>query len=76
MNSDHADAVALYATELAGCPAGEWRMAGVDPEGADLLHCTNAVRIDFPQRVHTPGEARGVLVSLVQQARAKQQTRA
>ena len=75
MNSDHADAVTLYATELAGCPAGEWRMAGLDPDGADLLHCTSAARIDFPQRVRTPGEARGILVSLVQQARAGQQKR-
>jgi putative heme iron utilization protein len=76
MNTDHADAVALYATELCGCPAGAWRMTGVDPEGADLLHCTNAARIDFPESVRTPGEARGALVSLVQQARARQQARA
>jgi putative heme iron utilization protein len=76
MNSDHADAVTLYATELAKCPAGAWRMTGVDPDGADLLHCTSAARIDFPQQVRTPGEARSLLVSLVQQARAKQQTRA
>jgi putative heme iron utilization protein len=72
MNSDHADAVALYATELAGCSPGAWRMAGVDPDGADLLHCTSAARIDFPERVGTPGQVRGVLISLVQQARARQ----
>ena len=75
MNSDHADAVKLYATELAGCPPGEWRMAGVDPDGADLLHCTSAARVDFPQRACTPGQARAALVSLVQQARALQQAR-
>jgi heme oxygenase (biliverdin-IX-beta and delta-forming) len=72
MNSDHADAIALYATELAGRPAGDWRMCGIDPEGADLLHRTNAARIDFPKRVSTPGEARATLVELVQQARAQQ----
>ncbi len=75
MNSDHADAIKLYATVLAGCPDGEWRMAGVDPDGTDLLHCTSAVRIPFSQRVRTAGEARGALVSLVQQARARQQER-
>jgi putative heme iron utilization protein len=75
MNGDHADALTLYATELAGQPAGEWRMCGLDPEGADLLHCTNVTRIDFPQRVRTPGEARSILVSLVQQARTKRQAR-
>jgi putative heme iron utilization protein len=74
MNTDHADAVARYATELAGCPAGAWRMAAVDPDGVDLLHCTSAARIDFPERVRTPVEARGALVSLVQQARARQRT--
>lgn len=73
MNSDHADAVKLYATVLAGCPDGDWRMVGIDPEGADLLHCTNAARIDFPAAVRTAGDARDVLVSLVQQARARQQ---
>jgi putative heme iron utilization protein len=74
MNADHADAVTLYATVLAGGPPGAWRMAGVDPEGADLLHCTSAARIDFPERVRTPGEARKALVSLVQHARTRQQT--
>lgn len=76
MNSDHADAVALYATELAGCTPGAWRMCGIDPGGADLLHCTTAARIDFPTRVHTPDEARGVLVGLVGEARARRQARA
>jgi len=76
MNQDHADAVELYARKLAGCAAGAWRMAGVDPEGADLLHCTSAARIDFPWRVRTPGEAREALVSLVQQARAEPPARA
>jgi heme oxygenase (biliverdin-IX-beta and delta-forming) len=73
MNSDHADAVALYATELAGCPAGDWRMCGIDPEGIDLLQRTNAARIDFPEPVHSAAEARQALVALVQQARAVQQ---
>ena len=71
MNSDHADAVALYATELAGAPAGAWRMCGIDPAGADLLHCTNAVRIPFPEPVRSPGDARNALVALARQARAK-----
>jgi heme iron utilization protein len=80
MNTDHADAVALYAMELAGCAAGDpatpWRMSGIDPDGADLLQCTNAARIEFPNRIGSPGEARQRLVELVQQARAKQRARA
>ena len=73
MNSDHADAVALCATGLAGRAPGAWRMVGVDPDGIDLLQCTTAARIDFPEHVCTPGQARAQLVSLVQQARARQQ---
>ena len=76
MNSDHRDSVALYATELAQCGAGDWRMCGIDPEGCDLLHCTNAVRIEFPERVRSPGEARQALVGLVRDAKARQQARA
>jgi len=75
MNCDHADAVALYATELANRPPGDWRMCGMDPDGADLLHCTNAARIDFPDRVRTPGDARETLVALVREARAQRQAR-
>ena len=76
MNSDHSDAVALYATEIVKCPPGDWRMCGIDPDGADLLHRTNAARIDFSTRVRSPGEARQTLVALVQQAKAQQQARA
>jgi heme iron utilization protein len=72
MNSAHADAVALYATALARQPPGRWRMAGIDPDGADLLHCTRSVRIGFPQRVRTPAEAREALAALVRQAQAEQ----
>jgi heme iron utilization protein len=75
MNADHADALALYATEFAGCAAGEWRMTGIDPGGIDLLHCTMAARVDFAARVHTPGEARKALVALAERARAVRQER-
>jgi heme iron utilization protein len=72
MNEDHADAVELCATVLAGAAPGAWRMSGIDPDGADLLHCTNCVRIDFPNRIRDATEARAMLVSQVQHARARQ----
>ena len=71
MNTDHVDAVALYATQVAGCEPGEWRMVGIDPGGCDLLHRTNAARIDFAEPVHSPAEARAVLVALVKEARSR-----
>ncbi len=69
MNADHGDAVALYATELAQCAAGDWRLVGVDPDGIDLLHRSNAARIEFSTRVRNPGEARAVLVAMAKLAR-------
>jgi heme iron utilization protein len=71
MNADHADAVALYATQLAGCEPGEWRMIGIDPAGCDLLHRTNTARIDFPAPVRSPAEARVALIALVKEARSR-----
>lgn len=75
MNSDHAEAISLYATELAGLPPGDWRMCGIDPDGVDLLRCTTAGRIEFQRPVLTPEEARQTLIALVQQARSQQRSR-
>ncbi|KAB2912863.1 MAG: HugZ family protein [Hyphomicrobiaceae bacterium] len=71
MNKDHADAIGLYATALAGQAPGAWRMTGIDPGGIDLLHCSNAARIDFAKPACTASEARAALVGLVQEARAR-----
>ena len=69
MNDDHSDAVALYATNLAGAPPGPWRLVGIDPEGVDLLLGDAAVRLAFPARVCDPQAARAALVALAQAAR-------
>jgi putative heme iron utilization protein len=70
MNEDHADAVRLYATRLAGAPEGFWRMSGIDPEGCDLIFEGDARRISFKASINTPEEARAELVRLAQEARA------
>lgn len=71
MNEDHADAVQLYATVLAGAPAGDWRMTGLDPEGLDVVEAGSgqAVRIAFAQRIASPADARRELIRLVGEAR-------
>jgi heme oxygenase (biliverdin-IX-beta and delta-forming) len=69
MNADHADAVRLYATRLAGAPEGLWRMSGIDPEGCDLLCEGDARRISFKAPIATPGEARKELGRLANEAR-------
>ncbi len=70
MNQDHADALELYATALAGAPPGAWRMTGIDPEGCDIVLGDKARRILFEAPVTTPAEARKEFVRLAAAARA------
>jgi heme iron utilization protein len=73
MNSDHADAVALYAEKLLGRKGPGWRMSGIDPEGIDLRREGETARLDFAEPVLTPAQARAALVELAQAARQPQQ---
>ena len=70
LNEDHADALSLYATRLAGAPAGNWRATGLDPEGLDLMSGDRSARVAFPERVTTPGLLRQTLKSMAERARA------
>ena len=70
MNGQHADALALYATVLAGKPDGEWRASGLDPEGLDLVLGDDVARILFTQPVHTPEAFRLTLKRLADAARS------
>lgn len=71
MNTDHRDALDLYATKLLGAEAADWRCTGCDPEGLDLMADSKTLRLDFPERVTGPGDLRKMLVRLVGEARAK-----
>ncbi len=70
MNADHAEACRLYATKLLGARDGDWRCAGVDPDGIELQQGTTALRLAFPQRVTGPGPLRATLKALAEKARA------
>ncbi len=70
MNADHVEALSLYATRLAGEPAGRWRATGVDPEGIDLAAGDLTARVPFSRPVATAGELRAALVELAARARA------
>lgn len=70
MNSDHADAVQLYATKLLGAEGEGWTLTGVDPEGADLRRAGRILRLPFAKAVSNAEDARVELVRLVKQARA------
>jgi putative heme iron utilization protein len=69
MNRDHVDAIDLYATKLLGAPHGPWRIAGIDPDGCDLILGDTVRRLDFPQRVTNAGALRKMLADLAQVAR-------
>ena len=70
MNTEHADAVDLYAGVLLGRAGSGWRMTGIDPEGCDLRREAAVARLDFDDPIAEAGEARAVLVELVKKARA------
>jgi heme iron utilization protein len=70
MNTDHADAVRLYATKLLGAADGAWRLSGLDPDGLDLVCGDNAVRLPFPTRVTTSQQLRTIVVDLAKTARS------
>jgi heme oxygenase (biliverdin-IX-beta and delta-forming) len=73
MNDDHADALVLYCRAFAGVVAAEATMTAVDRMGfrvrARLGEELRGLRINFTRQVHTPLEARTVLVEMVKQAR-------
>jgi hypothetical protein len=69
MNTDHADAVALFAQRLARRGGAGWRMTGIDPEGIDLRREEETARLDFTVPVLDPSAARQALIDLTNQAR-------
>jgi putative heme iron utilization protein len=68
MNADHADAVAHYAKVLLGAPGKAWRLAAIDPEGADLRSRGRALRLDFEAPVRDARSCRERLVALARTA--------
>lgn len=70
MNTDHAEALNLYATRLLGQPAGAWMTTGIDSYGLDLVNGEQAVRLWFPEAIKSPDEARRMLARLAKEARA------
>jgi putative heme iron utilization protein len=71
MNADHADAVQLYAHNIAGRPGMNWRIASVDPEGCDLHRFDSETRVEFAQRADTVESIRSAFVDLARRARGE-----
>lgn len=71
LNADHAEAVRLYATRIAGEADGRWRVTGVDPEGLDLAAGDLATRVLFDDYVVDGAGLRRATVALAAAARAR-----
>jgi putative heme iron utilization protein len=63
INTEHAGLLARYGASIAA-RSGAWRLAGVDPEGCDLVMDDLTARLDFPQPVDTPEAANNALLEL------------
>lgn len=70
MDADHADALALIATRIAGGRGGPWRTVGLDPEGIDLESGGRIVRAEFDAPIGDGGALRVALKRLADRARA------
>jgi heme iron utilization protein len=70
MNTDHREALALYATRLVRAPTGDWRATGLDPEGIDLAAGDLTARVDFERRVDNGADLRKILMQMAERARA------
>ncbi|MDO8981100.1 MAG: DUF2470 domain-containing protein [Afipia sp.] len=70
MNADHTDTMNLYAVKLLGATEGAWRCTGCDPEGLDMQDDRRTLRLEFPERIVTPGALRLALKALADRARA------
>jgi putative heme iron utilization protein len=71
MNRDHADAVQLYAHNIAGRPGMNWRVSGVDPEGCDLHRFDSETRVEFAERADSIDAVRVQFVELAKRARGE-----
>jgi putative heme iron utilization protein len=69
MNTDHADAVELYATRLLGAKPGKWRLTAIDPDGAHLELEGKVLRLTFDRPLETGADLRQAFVALAQRAR-------
>ncbi len=73
MNSEHGEAIRLYAEKLLALPAQAepWRMTGIDPEGCDLAAGGRNARLPFDAPIGDADAARRVLVELAKRARGE-----
>lgn len=70
MDEDHADALELIATRLAGATGGAWRAAGLDSRGLDLACGARGARAEFDEPLASAAALRVAMKRLTDAARA------
>ncbi|MCA3574864.1 MAG: HugZ family protein [Aestuariivirga sp.] len=70
MNEDHDDAIQRFASKLLGATPGGWKIAGIDPDGADLRRSEEVLRLPFPRAVYAGGALRKLLAELGEASRS------
>lgn len=58
MNTDHAEAIGLYARHFGKAPDAKWALATLDPEGMDLTAGDQIIRVPFPEPLENASDLR------------------
>ena len=70
MNSDHLDAIAVYARHFAKASGDGWVATGFDADGIDLASGDESRRVFFPEPLKAAADLRLALVDLAKAGRA------
>ena len=71
MNSDHRDAIDVYARAFAGAEGDGWVMTGIDAEGFDLMRGEDARRVFFEAPLAGAAALRETLVAMAVEGRKR-----
>lgn len=74
MNEDHDNSIQLYAEALLGASPGGWKIAAIDPDGADLRRGEEGLRLPFAVPVFSSGVLRQTFADLARQANNAQKS--
>lgn len=70
MNTDHLDAIAVYARHYAKASGEGWKLSGFDADGMDIVSGDEARRVFFPLPLSDAAELRKTLVEMAKAGRA------
>jgi len=72
MNSDHREAIDIYARHFGGAAGEGWSLTGFDAEGMDLVRGDDVRRVFFPRPLSSVRDLRPMLVEMAKAGRAAQ----